>query len=261
MRTFLTIIFWLFITAYLVIALGFTSESKKSVLCSEVSVTIDDSLRSRFYSRQDIEAIIKRGGINIIGYPVTEINTRKLEELFQGKPYISRVDIYTTVNGLLSVKVIQRDPLIRIITTDGRSCYLDKEGFVMPENRKFAQFVAVANGHFKNYNQVVKAAKLDNIEDKEKYKEWFDVLQLAKTLDKDDFWRSQIVQIYLNSKGNFELFSRVGAHQIILGDVSIMQEKLGNLMILYKKGLLYEGWNNYEKIDLSYKNQVVCTKR
>ncbi len=36
--------------------------------------------------------------------------------------------------------------------------------------------------------------------------------------------------------------------------------KFRKLKILYNEGLKYEGWNNYEKINLKYKNQVICTK-
>ena len=261
MKVFLTILFWTLITFYLVVALGFTAESRKGIICTEVSVIIEDSLSRRFYSKKDIEKVINKGGLSTVGYPLAGINTRKLEALFQSEPYIRRVDVYATKSGKLVVRVNQRDPVIRIITADGKCCYLDSEGYVMPENRKYAQFVMVANGHFPGYSQVIKARNLNNLEEKEKFSEWFDVLKLALKLNSDDFWRSQIIQVYLNRQGNFEMYPRVGAHQIILGSLEDLDDKLEKLTILYEKGLAYEGWNNYEKIDLRYKNQVVCTKR
>jgi len=102
---------------------------------------------------------------------------------------------------------------------------------------------------------------INNITDKQKYKVWFDILELGKKIHGDEFWGSQIVQIYLNRQGKFELIPRVGAHLILLGDITELDNKFEKLEVLYKKAFPVEGWNNYERIDLRYKNQVVCTKR
>jgi cell division protein FtsQ len=249
------------IIAYLVIALGFSVHSKKGIICTEVKVIIEDSLDRMFYSKSDIESILKKGDIKSLGYPMSGINTRKLEELFKGKAYIRAVDIYTSMDGTLAVRIKQRDPFLRVITSNGQGCYIDKEGYFMPESRNYTHYVVVANGQFSGYNQLLSAGSLEGLENKEKFQEWFDLLQLVKQINKDEFLKKQIVQIYLNKQGHFELFPRVGAHQIILGDLTDLDEKLENLSILYKKGLAYEGWNKYDKIDLRYKNQVVCTKR
>jgi cell division protein FtsQ len=255
------ILFWVAISFYLIVALGFTSHSKKGIICTEVKVIIEDSLNRMFYTKSDIQSILKKGNIKSLGHPVSEINTRKLEELFKGKSYIRSVDIYTSMDGTLAVRIKQRDPFLRVITAEGKSCYIDKEGYFMPESRNYTHYVMVANGHFSGYNQLMGVECMDSIKNPDNYKEWFDLIYLVKMLNKDDFLKSQIVQIYRNKQGHFELFPRVGAHQIILGDVSDLEEKLENLSILYKEGLAFEGWNKYDKIDLRYKNQVVCTKR
>lgn len=261
MKHFLTILFWLTVTTYLVMVLGFSSESRKGIICNEICIIIEDSLSRRFYSGHDIEQIIKSGGINTLGYPISAINTRKLEELFYEKPYIQKVDIYTTMNGLLAVRVKQREPVVRVICRDGKSWYLDKDGYIMPESRKFTQYVLVASGNFTGGDQIKKYRKLDDIENVERIKDWVDILSLANYLRQDELWVAQVVHIYLDRQGIFELYPRVGAHQIILGDVKDLAERMEKLKKLYETGLEYEGWNNYDKIDLRFKNQVVCTKR
>ena len=184
-----------------------------------------------------------------------------MAEYFESKPYLSNVDIYTTIRGILTVRIRQREPVLRIFTGESRSYYLDNEGYIMPESKNFTPFLLVANGYFPVGNEINTAGNLENIENKQKYRAWFDALELVKKINQDDFLRSQFVQIYLNRQGKFELIPRVGGHLIILGDVSDLDEKFHKLKTLYLKGLPVEGWNNYEKIDLRYKNQVVCTKR
>jgi len=261
MKSLIKILPVLLVLVYLILAFGFTSDERKNVICNDVRVIIEDSLSRCFYSKNDIRKIINNSGAGLKGYPVSSINTRKLEELFTGKPYISSIDIYTTMQGSLTVRVTQREPVVRIFTGESRSYYLDKEGNIMPESRKFAPFVLVANGYFPGGTDLEKSGNINNVSNKNKYKAWFDVLELVKNINKDDFWKSQIVQVYLNRNGKFELVPRVGAHLILLGEISEMEEKLDKLKILYMKGFPFEGWNNYEKIDLRYKNQIVCTKR
>jgi cell division protein FtsQ len=77
----------------------------------------------------------------------------------------------------------------------------------------------------------------------------------------DKFWEAQIVQIYVNGKGEFELIPRVGAHIIEFGKAEDIEEKFEKLWILYNEGFYNTGWNQYDKISLKYKNQAVCTKR
>ena len=65
----------------------------------------------------------------------------------------------------------------------------------------------------------------------------------------------------MNGNGEFELIPRVGAQVIEFGKAVDMEEKFEKLWILYNEGFHNTGWNQYERINLKYKNQAVCTKR
>jgi cell division protein FtsQ len=69
------------------------------------------------------------------------------------------------------------------------------------------------------------------------------------------------VQVYVNSKNEFELIPRVGSHVILLGRLEGFEVRLDNLRSLYDQGFSTAGWNQFEIINLKYENQVVCTKR
>ncbi len=66
-------------------------------------------------------------------------------------------------------------------------------------------------------------------------KEIYQFLQLIYVAH--PFWSEQIVQIYVNRKGEYELIPRVGAHQILLGSMEQWEKKLRNLELLYRQGL------------------------
>ncbi len=261
MKKALNIIIWTGLIAYLFLALGFTADKRSELICREVRVIIADSSNAQFFDRRDVERILRSGNIRIRGIPFSELNTREVEELFTRNPYIKKIEVYTTLDGALNIHVRQRMPVVRVITMKGTGYFLDRDGYIMPAGHKFSPYLLVANGSFFAGDQLKRASCLDSIVDKKFYKPWFELLELAHFINGNSFWSSQIVQLYLNSNHDFEIIPRVGAHQIILGRAEGYKSKFSNLEILYKEGLKSEGWNNYIKIDLRFKNQVICTKR
>lgn len=261
MRKIWQILISLLLTTYLVIAIGFISDRRAEIRCSGISVVIPESGDYRFFDKKDVERIMEENGVKFKGRALSEINTWKIEDIFRKSSYIKKVEIFTTVDGLLNIKIRQRIPVIRIITSGGSTWYIDKEGYVFPGSRKFSPHILVASGDFNMGNQLRDKMCLHETTDMNYYKPWFDALSLAGYINNNDFLKAQIVQLYLNSKNQFELIPRVGAHQIILGDVSDLDNKFFKLEVFYREGLNVEGWNKYQKIDLRFKNQVVCSKR
>ncbi len=261
MKKVLNIIIWSGMIGYLFLALGFESDKRSELRCRAVKVIIADSSSAHFFDKRDVERTLKNEYNHIVGAPLNELNTRRIESLFGSNPYIKKIEVFVTLDGFLSIRVRQRTPVVRVIASNGAGYYLDKDGYILPATRKYSPYIMVANGEFYVGDQFKRAHCLDSIPDKKFYKSWFDILELAKFVNADDFWSSQVVQFYLNSKQEFEIIPRVGAHQIILGGAEGYESKFSNLKILYEEGLKKEGWNNYQKIDLRFKNQVICTKR
>jgi cell division protein FtsQ len=261
MKKALNTIIWTCLVAYLFIALGFTADKRSELICREIRVIVTDSADIQFFDKRDVDRVLKSGKRKIRGKLISEVNTREVESLFSKNPYIKKIEVYTTVDGVMSIRVRQRTPVVRVIASNGAGYYLDEDGYIIPANRKFTPYLLVANGSFFVGDQFRRASCLDSIPDKKFYKPWFELLELADFINGDSFWRAQVVQLYLNSKQDFEIIPRVGAHQIILGKAEGYETKFSNLEILYTEGLKKEGWNNYQKIDLRFKNQVICTKR
>ena len=252
---------WIALGTYLFIALGFTEEKRAERKCMDIDIDIPEGELYRFFNKKDVERIIQGNGLNIKGYSIDEINISKIENILRKSSYVKKVDVFFTVDGVMTIRIKQRIPVVRIITSGGATYYIDKDGYILPASRKFAPHILVANGDFNMGEQLRESMNLNEIKDKDFYKQWFDVLELAKYIENDDFLKSQVVQVYLNSKKIFELIPRVGAHQIIIGDATDLDSKFFKLEVLYKEGLKSEGWNKYQKIDLRFKNQIICTKK
>ena len=72
--------------------------------------------------------------------------------------------------------------------------------------------------------------------------------------------KALIEQVYVTTTGKIQLVTKAGSHIVYLGDTSFAAEKLENLKYFYKYGLVKTGWNKYRRLNLEYKNQIVCTK-
>ena len=134
----------------------------------------------------------------------------------------------------------------------------------MSLSRKYSSHVLVANGHIIEHFEINKSnvSVCENKEENPK-KNYVvcDLFVLSKFIYDDEFWRSQIEQIYVNEANEFELIPRVGAHLILFGSIDNYERKFRNLKIFYEQGLNNIGWNKYEKINLKFDNQIVCTKK
>lgn len=88
-----------------------------------------------------------------------------------------------------------------------------------------------------------------------------DLFELTKIIRQNNFLQALISQIYVNSKGEFDLIPQLGKQIIHLGSIENIEKKLNKLEIFYKKAMMKAGWEKYATINLEYKDQIVCTKK
>jgi cell division protein FtsQ len=251
---------WVVAIAYLACISGFISDKQRGILCNKIDVIIADSLAKRFLEPGDIINLLSNKELLALGKPVNLINTNEIEKTVIGNTMVKKCKVYTSVNGKISIELWQREPVVRIIDRNGRNYYIDVEGSVISMSKKFTPHLLVVNGYISTPFRV---DHVENIYDKkniEKTRRLREIHQMALHICSDEFWNAQIVQLYLNAKGDYEIIPRIGPHLIILGDAENFKEKLEKLRIFYNEGLKSTGWNKYLEINLKYKDQIVCTK-
>ena len=254
---------WVSLIVYLVVAFSFAASKSDELVCSNINVIITDSLENNFVSEDDVVALMKRNEMEIMGYHLNSINTNVLEGVLNEKTVIRHAEVFKTVDGSINVKIKQRRPIVRVYNRYGHSFYIDQLGSTMPLSRKFTSHVLIVSGHIDQKIDGLKDVSLNcsKLIDKQSENILFDIFQIANFIQKSPFWEAQIEQVYVNSNGGFELIPRVGAHVIEFGDASELEYKFKKLKALYEKGFPLKGWNNYNRINLKYSNQVICTKK
>ncbi|MCZ4693823.1 hypothetical protein DWB61_09575 [Ancylomarina euxinus] len=235
------ILMTLALSAYIIFTFSFVNKKSDALLVTGINIDITDSLNTHFISDSDIKNLILKNHPDIIGKYTTSINKENLERLINKIPSVKNTEVFTSLKGCLHIEIEQRKPIVRLLK--GKGFYIDEEGRRMPLSSNFTSRVLVVSGHIKD----------KTIER--------DLMPLVNFITKDEFWSSQINQIYVDSNDEYILIPRVGGQKIEMGKIDNFERKFDKLYALYKDGFSKVGWNKYEKINLKYENQIVCTKR
>lgn len=225
-------------------------------ICNELKINITDGNEYQFIQKSEIERIIKQASLNPVGKKMKDINTDEIEAALLKNQLIAKAECYKTPGGMVTlhgdsirtlagaikIDITQRIPILRVIGTDG-SFYIDNKGNYMPTSSHFTLYLPVVTGH-------ADKAFVQN-----------ELFKFAHFLQNNKFWNAQIEQIHVRADKEIELIPRVGNHLILLGKLDNFEQKLDNLMLLYKKVLPKVGWNKYEAINLKYENQVIATRK
>jgi len=245
------------------ISFGFTEHRRNEMECKEIAIHVDDSLGNSFVQWDDIDQLIRDKFGNLHGKLLSSINISLLEKIIDSNPFVLKAQVFSTVDGKLVVEVKQRTPIVRVINTFNESFYIDEMGILMPMSDKFTAHVPVANGNIFNREteQRIRRITTHDISDTS-----FSVTLMEKIFVVSDyvrtheFWNAQIEQIYITATGEMELIPRVGNQTILFGDEQEMEKKFEKLYTFYREGLSKTGWNQYKTINVTFKDQVVCSK-
>jgi cell division protein FtsQ len=263
-KKFFRVTLWVLIGITFIVSVSFSDSKRSEMLCSEVQIFLMDTMGHSFVERNDIEEIITGKFGNPQGKPLHSINISLLEKIINNNPFVSTAQVFSTIDGKLVIEVEQRNPVVRIINNNNESFYMDDEGVFMPLSDNYTARVPVANGNIFNRET---EHKIRNVSDVLNSDTSFhatmpeNIFRITDYIHHHEFWNAQIVQMYVNADGEFELVPLVGNQIIIFGDAVDIDEKFEKLFTFYKEGLNKTGWNQYASINLKFKDQVVCTKK
>jgi len=262
MKKILKIFTWLLLLGGFSTLIGFMDVKNRDTLCRDLRISIDYGMSDKLITREDIRDLIFGLSDTLTGQRLEAIDCRKLEDALGRHVYLKDAQVYTTINGLVNVRVRQRTPVVRIMTAAYPGFYLDDEGTMMPLNPGLVARVVVARGSINeiclpgyDIRQATPAKDLNN------HAAIGKVYAVAEFIHGDGQLRSLIDQIYINDLGEIELIPVFGRHTIIFGEASEIQAKFAKLKVFYRNGLTKIGWDRYSVINLKYRDQVVCTKK
>ncbi len=195
----------------------------------------------------------------IIGQKMQKIDFPGIEKILLQNPYVKDAEAQYYSDNTVLIKILQYKPVLKIYTS-GANFYIDQDGTIFPEKPGYAYYTIIANGKIKIPKDFIRQKININQLEKKRYSSIYSLYTVAKYINSDNFWKKFFSQIYLKDEKTIILIPRIGDFVIILGDAMNLQEKFRNLRA-FLDNMDKIGWDKYSAINLSYKNQIVCTKK
>ena len=227
-------------TAYLLLALFYLNTPPASPKCKGLEINISDD-GTQVLSSKSIEQYLKTKGFRFKDTPMEKISSIEIEKALKKISIIEECECYKTHKDLISISISCKKPLIHVFDQTGEY-YLDEKGNRI-KSIESAIYLPVASGEIKNEETVS------------------GLIKIALYLEDDRFWREQTEQIHVTPRQEIVLVPRIGNHLIELGKADNIKEKLSKLKEFYEKGLNKIGWNKYNRLNIEFDKQVICTKQ
>ncbi len=250
-----------------IVLLGFVEHSTGERPISDIKVRVHGTEGVHFIDEATIERAVLDQGNAVLGAPLGQVDLPSIEDRLRAIPAVAAAEVYHTMDGILHVKVRQREPVVRVFTRDGESFYIDKEGWTMPVSEVWTARVPVVSGQLSEIGvrDGVRAVALDGATDERVLSD--DIHRLALFIRAHPLWNAMVDQITVDAAGVFELVPKVGAQRIVLGTAAqwpneqALADRFTKLEHFYREGIPRSDWRRYARIDLRFAGQIVCTQR
>ncbi len=245
---------WVAIVIFLVGSLMAVNSREDNLRIKRVEINIEPREELAFLDSVRVIEIVKGMDSNrvLVSARKNDVRLDVMEADLEANPFIEKADVSLDLSGKLIIRVWQRNPVLRVVNQQGQSYYVAKNGFKMPLSSAFSPRVLIANGNITETLADTVCARTRILKD---------LLAVAAYCAADEFWHSQIEQLYVDNFMDIILIPKVGNHSIVFGSGEDLERKFGQLKTFYLKGLNNIGWDKYKSINLKYKGQIVAEKK
>lgn len=231
------------------IIIGFVEKRHENRVCRSIIVHLNNQLENYFIADADIRALVTENGVSqIIGVPFKQLHLKSLENRVEEHKYVQQAEVYKDLTGNLIVRAEQSMPVARIIQEEAPEAYISATGEILPVSDRYTARVMLISG-----------AKTEELIEQSLETDYGrKIFEMVNFIDNHNFWKAQVAQINIMDDGELKIYPQVGKQYIEFGDPDKIQEKFKKLRIFYKEILPRKGWNNYERVNIKYNNQIVC---
>lgn len=182
------------------------------------------------------------------GVALSDISLYELEKKVESHPFVRDADVYADLKGKIMVKVAQHIPLARIVRPMAADGYISTEGKILPTSNNFTPRVITLEG--RGAERILERGALTPEQES--------LLELIHYIHEDKVWQAQISGLELLANGEVLLQQQVGKQVIEFGKPDQIAEKFKKIGIYYTEIVPQKGWNAYERVNVKFKDQIIC---
>lgn len=230
--------------------IAFSERKQGGALCKDIVVEIENINDNHFLDEADILRLVETSGQPIKGTGLSRINLKAIEKKLKYDKHIKEAELFGDHKGNLIVNIELRRPIARIVQEDAPDAYISEEGIIMSVSDKFTSRVMIISGRF--VKELLEKGNLMKFEEGKK------LMEMIEFINEDVFWKAQIAQMDINSRGEITLYPQVTGQLVEFGTPVNFESKFRKLLVFYKEVLPQKGWTRYERVNLKYEGQVIA---
>lgn len=211
-------------------------------MCTQVEVDIPNAGSITFVTRDGILNELRNRNVHLVGEPMRNINTDKVEAVLHDSEYLENVDCYKAQNGKVVISATQLVPVLRVFD-GGASYYVNARGKRMSATASYHADVPIVEGHFtKDFTPMR-------------------ILPLVDYVNSDQVLRSLVSMYCIKDTNDIFVVPTIKGHVVNLGNADNYVNKFKKLLLFYRKVMPVKGWLTYDTVSVKWEHQVVATKR
>tara|TARA_R110002126_G_scaffold171693_1_gene320468 strand:+ start:244 stop:963 length:720 start_codon:yes stop_codon:yes gene_type:complete len=229
------------LTALILVIMGLyafsnSRNSAKSVTGMKVEFLGDENL---YLTEGTVNKLLIQKYGSLKNVPKENIVLNTVEKAIEANEMVKSAQVYLTIDGELTSKIVQRKPIGRI--EGDKKYYLDDEGKKMPLSINHSARVPIITGNISG-------------------KSLEDVYVILERINNDDFFRKTVIGIHIKGENEYQLRLRLNNFVVNLGGIEDLDAKFSNFKAFYAKANKDKTLEDYAVVSLEFNNQVVCTK-
>lgn len=236
-------------TALLIILNIANNEQRNQLTCSGLNVEFTDSFN--FVTENDIKGWIDTFYGSYVGQRLDSVKLAAIEKMLDSKSAVLKSEAYTTPDGLLNVRISQREPVVRFQKGD-IGFYIDERGFIFPLQKNYSAKVPIIDGQI----PVLYTDGYKGEPHNEKEARWLaSVLKMVNFMKTNKIWSDNIVQMSVDGEGDLILVPREGKERFVFGYPENIEDKFSRIEKYYQY-IMPE--KEYSSVNVKYDNQIIC---
>jgi len=233
--------------------ISFIDKNNVGYRVDDISINIENRFENFFVDEDDVLSLIMENeGDSILGDRFGAVNLKEIEERIESHSFVKEAEVYRDLKGHLVVTATQSKPIARLITPDGKHSYISEEGVLLPVSTKYTARVVVLTGSYMR-----QLNKVSSVMEDEYHQQLFELINF---INDDSFWKMQIAEINVDSKGRIVMMPQIGKQKLEFGKAENIENKFNRLKIFFKEIMPTKGWNTYGKVNVEFKDQIICDK-
>lgn len=222
-----------------ILLFSFTSNRNENRKLTKTKVVFVGE-NSNFLKQETVNKLLIENKTDASAIQKVDLDLNRLEKSINSNPMIEKSEVFVSIDGVLKAVVKQKTPIARMFNDEG-SFYIDYQGSMMPVSDEFTARVPIVSGEINKVNQ-------DEFN------------KLLRFVYDDDFLKKNIIGIQITPSGSIKMLNRNFDYEIEFGQTVNIERKFKNYKAFYQKTVVDSSLYKYKKINLTFTQQVVCTK-